>query len=118
MLPPKKLKLPGRPRKVRRREPAEPRPNSVGVTKLPRRGLVKMKCSNCHEECHTVKKCPLIIPANELPGSCSSRPPSSNFNKCNFCKEKSHNKRICPQLSKTNESNANEDHDSTATAGN
>ena len=118
VLPPTKLKLPGRPRKARRRESDEPRANSVGVTKLPRRGLVKIKCSNCHLEGHTVRKCPLIIPVNELPGSCCGRPPSSNSNKCSFCKEKGHNKRTCPQLSKTNESNANEDHGSTATVGN
>ena len=36
---------------------------------------------------------------------------------CMSALEKGHNKRTCPQLNKTNESNANEDHGSTATAG-
>ncbi|XP_071906167.1 uncharacterized protein [Coffea arabica] len=42
ILSPLKLKLPGRPKKVRRREPEEPRPNSNGATKLSKSGLIRM----------------------------------------------------------------------------
>ena len=66
VLPPLKLKLPGRPKKVRRREPEESRPNSKGVTKLSRSGLVRMACKNYNQKGHTVRKCPLLVPSNEL----------------------------------------------------
>ncbi|XP_071937522.1 uncharacterized protein [Coffea arabica] len=58
VLPPNKVRLPGRPKKARRREPDEPRKCSNGVTKLSKAGVCPLSCSNCHEKGHTKRKMP------------------------------------------------------------
>ncbi|KAL3529671.1 hypothetical protein ACH5RR_008993 [Cinchona calisaya] len=55
---PKKLKLPGRPKKTRRREPDEQISDPKGIKKLSRVGITHMTCSGCHQKGHTVRKCP------------------------------------------------------------
>lgn len=51
--PPAYVKMPGRPRKERRREPGEARK----ATKLPRGGK-KSNCGGCHQPGHNVRTCP------------------------------------------------------------
>ncbi|XP_027171989.1 uncharacterized protein LOC113771616 [Coffea eugenioides] len=89
-----KLKLPGRPKKVRREEP---RPNSKGATKLSKSGLIRMTYKKCNQKGNIVRKCPLLVPPNEFGASSNKRPPPSNSNKCSKCKALGHNKRTCPQ---------------------
>ena len=53
-LPPAYVKMPGRPKTERRREPKE----APKGTKLSMRGI-KMKCSLCKKSTHNARKCPL-----------------------------------------------------------
>ncbi|KAL3503125.1 hypothetical protein ACH5RR_037574 [Cinchona calisaya] len=55
---PKKLKLPGRPKKARKREPNEQINDPKGIKKLSRVGITHMTCSGCHQKGHTARKCP------------------------------------------------------------
>ncbi|KAL3502530.1 hypothetical protein ACH5RR_036979 [Cinchona calisaya] len=55
---PKKLKLPGRPKKARRRELDERISDPKGIKKLSRVGITHMTCSGCHQKGHTVRKWP------------------------------------------------------------
>ncbi|KAL3522527.1 hypothetical protein ACH5RR_015361 [Cinchona calisaya] len=55
---PKKLKLPGRPKKARRREPDEQISDPKGIKKLSRVGITHMTCSGCHQKGHTIQKRP------------------------------------------------------------
>lgn len=98
VLPPKKIRLPGRPKKARRREPDESRKCSDGVTKLSRVGVTSLSCSKCHEKGHTIRKCPLIIPQEQLNAHGSGRGPSLNTNRCSNCQVTGHNRRTCPQV--------------------
>nr|XP_027086445.1 uncharacterized protein LOC113708174 [Coffea arabica] len=61
VLPPETIKLPGRPKKVRRKEPDEPpaTTTSQGQTKrLSRVGLMDYKCRKCKQKGHNSRKCP------------------------------------------------------------
>lgn len=58
ILPPAYKKQPGRPKKVRAREPGEAPPGPSTGNKLPRSFHVKIKCSICKAEGHNKKTCP------------------------------------------------------------
>ena len=67
LLPPEKIKLPGRPKKVRKREPDEvpaPKKNSKQVQKLSRTGLMSYKCRKCKMAGHNSRKC-MMVEINE-----------------------------------------------------
>lgn len=58
VLPPKKLKLPGRPKKCRRNDPDEVAGTSKSAIKrLSRVGRIKSKCGNCGKQGHNIRKC-------------------------------------------------------------
>ncbi|KAL3502288.1 hypothetical protein ACH5RR_036737 [Cinchona calisaya] len=93
---PKKLKLPGRPKKSRRREPDEQTSDPKGIKKLSRVGITLMTCLGCHQKGHTVRKCPQRLIKEELVVSSMARGPSINSNKCSKCYLNGHNIRSCP----------------------
>ncbi|KAL3533520.1 hypothetical protein ACH5RR_007041 [Cinchona calisaya] len=66
ILPPKKMKMSGRPKKARRRELDEVRTNSSGHQRVPRTGVVQMTCTNCHVKGHKTRKCPLKFATEDL----------------------------------------------------
>ncbi|KAL3505683.1 hypothetical protein ACH5RR_031065 [Cinchona calisaya] len=93
---PKKLKLPGRPKKARKREPDEQKNDPKATKKLIRVGMTHMTCSRCHQKGHTIRKCPQKLPKDDLVPSCSDRGSSINSNKCGRCHVIGHNIRRCP----------------------
>ncbi|KAL3510208.1 hypothetical protein ACH5RR_029609 [Cinchona calisaya] len=93
---PKKLKLPGRPKKARKREPDEQKNDPKATKKLIRVGITHMTCSGCHQKGHTIRKCPQKLPKDDLVPSCSDRGSSINSNKCGRCHVIGHNIRRCP----------------------
>ncbi|XP_027076894.1 uncharacterized protein [Coffea arabica] len=113
VLPPLKLKLPGRPKKVRRREPEEPRPNSKGVTKLSRSGLVRMTYqvfgkepaevpleSSSMPDVPSGDKAQAVIDEQEVidlqPSGQEELPEvQKKFTKCSFCHGLGHNRQTC-----------------------
>ncbi|XP_071907132.1 uncharacterized protein [Coffea arabica] len=66
-----------------------------GVTKLSRAGGT-LSCSKCRGKGHTIRKCPLVIPAEHLVSQCTGRGPSLSSNKCSKCQRYGHNRRRCP----------------------
>ncbi|KAL3513622.1 hypothetical protein ACH5RR_026339 [Cinchona calisaya] len=88
---PKKIKVSGRPKKARRREPGEVRTNSSRHQRLPRTGVVQMTCTNCHMKGHNTRKYPQKFATEDL----SVAAPSLNSNKCSLCHNYGHNKRRC-----------------------
>ncbi|KAL0320080.1 UNVERIFIED_CONTAM: hypothetical protein Sradi_5269500 [Sesamum radiatum] len=58
--PNSEIRLPGRPKKVRRREPDEPAPSTNKNLKLRRVGQKTLSCSKCHREGHNKRKCPTV----------------------------------------------------------
>ncbi|XP_057440306.1 uncharacterized protein LOC130732221 [Lotus japonicus] len=62
ILPPEIKRGPGRPKKLRRREPDEP--DKKNPTKL-RRGGSSYTCSRCHKKGHNQRKCPLPPPSED-----------------------------------------------------
>nr|XP_027080396.1 uncharacterized protein LOC113703286 [Coffea arabica]XP_027080397.1 uncharacterized protein LOC113703286 [Coffea arabica] len=102
---PKKLKLPGRPKKARRRELDEPRTDSKGCIRLSRKGNMQMTCTNCKQKGHTKRKCPKIIGAENA--KCKGRGPAFNINRCKKCKILGHNVRTCPLADQKTQDNAN-----------
>ncbi|KAL3506939.1 hypothetical protein ACH5RR_032321 [Cinchona calisaya] len=93
---PKMLKLPGRPKKARKREPDEQKNDPTATKKLIRVGITHMTCSGCHQKGHTIRKCPQKLPKDDLVPSCSDRGSSINSNKCGRCHVIGHNIRRCP----------------------
>ncbi|KAL3520854.1 hypothetical protein ACH5RR_019003 [Cinchona calisaya] len=93
---PKKLKLPGRPKKARRREPDEQTSDPKRIKKLSRVGITHMTCLGCHQKGNTVRKCPKRLAKEELVVSSMARGPSINSNKCSKCHLNGHNIRSCP----------------------
>ena len=94
----KKLKLPGRPKKTRRREPNEQPSDSKGCTRLSRKGHAQITCTKCQKKGHNIRRCPLnhAVDAVLLEGS-GTQPPL-NSNKCRKCKGLGHNVRTCPLI--------------------
>ncbi|KAL3503276.1 hypothetical protein ACH5RR_037725 [Cinchona calisaya] len=93
---PKKLKLPRKSKKAKKREADEQKTDPKATKKLIRVGITNMTCSRCHQNGHTIRKCPQKLPTDDLVPSCSDRGPSINSNKCGRCHVIGHNIRRCP----------------------
>lgn len=91
---PKKMKLLGRPKKSRRREPDKPRVDAKGYTCLSRKGI-RMACSKCKQKGHTRRRCPLDREGENMAPKASGRHPPLNTNKCRKCNGLAHNARTC-----------------------
>ncbi|KAI5676379.1 hypothetical protein M9H77_07329 [Catharanthus roseus] len=109
------LKLPGRPKKLRRREPDEVAGGSKpGLKKLRKAGRVAVKCRICFQNGHNARKCPgkqgnqqRSVAEGENQAESVVEP--SNMIKCGNCGEFGHNKRTCkPQSQEVTEDNGDE----------
>lgn len=106
VLPPKKLKLPGRPKKCRREDPDEEAETSKLTTKrVLRFGRIKSKCGNCGKQGYNMRTCTeksKIAQVNEKVGIEVSQPSlePSNENRRSKCKGLGQNKRTCKAIIK------------------
>ncbi|KAL4557094.1 hypothetical protein LXL04_035264 [Taraxacum kok-saghyz] len=62
IFPPRRRRLPGRPKVSRRKCPSE----KEGRHTVTKKGVVP-KCGNCHQPGHNKRRCPLLNPVNEAP---------------------------------------------------